>query len=48
VICQTQICLECYQLHSTANIVSGVSGDFNSQAKKELTELQNELGFKEN
>ena len=48
VICQTQICLGCYQLHSTANIANGVSGDFNSQAKKELTELQNELGFKEN
>ncbi|MFC4477172.1 hypothetical protein [Flavobacterium chungangensis] len=48
VICQTQVCLSCYQLQSTANFVEGVSGNFNNQAQKKLTQLHDELGFKEN
>lgn len=45
VICQTQICLECSQLISTAETVKNKDGDFNNQARKEFEKLHNELGF---
>jgi hypothetical protein len=48
VICQTQICLSCNQLHSSANIADGADGNLNKEAVKKLTELHDELGFKEN
>ncbi|KFF02435.1 hypothetical protein [Flavobacterium reichenbachii] len=48
VICQTQICLSCNQLHSSAHIADGADGNLNKEAVKKLTELHDELGFKEN
>lgn len=45
VICQTQICLECSQLHSTATTVKGVDENLNNEARKELKQLKNNLGF---
>ncbi len=46
VIGQTQICLSCAQLHSTAETVEGALGElFNEKATKELNELRKELGF---
>ncbi|MFH6999940.1 hypothetical protein ACHRVZ_18610 [Flavobacterium sp. FlaQc-57] len=45
VICQTQICLECSQLQSTAKTARINSGAFNDKAGKELTKLTNELGL---
>lgn len=48
VICQTQICLTCYQLQSTAHFVDVASGNFNNLAQKKLTELHDELGFTQN
>jgi hypothetical protein len=48
VIGQTQICLSCAQLRSTAETVEGELGElFNEKATKELNELRIELGFKE-
>lgn len=46
VICQTQICLECSQLASTAETVKNADGDFNKEAYKELKKINSELGFK--
>jgi len=47
VIGQTQICLGCAQLHSTAETVNGKFGDlFNKKAAEELNNLRLELGFK--
>ncbi|KAF2509227.1 hypothetical protein EYY60_12655 [Flavobacterium zhairuonense] len=48
VICQTQVCLSCYQLQSTAHFVDGVDGNFNNQAQEKLTQLHDELSFTEN
>ena len=45
VICQTQICLECSQLQSTAKTAGEKSDAFNDKAYKELTKLSNELGL---
>jgi hypothetical protein len=45
VICQTQICLECSQLQSTAKTAGEKSDAFNDKARKELTKLSNELGL---
>jgi hypothetical protein len=47
VIGQTQICLSCAQLHSTAETVKGNIGDiFNKKATEELNKLRIELGFR--
>ena len=47
VVGQTQICLSCAQLKSTAETVEGEFGElFNEKATKELNELKIELGFK--
>ncbi|WP_289662512.1 hypothetical protein [Flavobacterium panacagri] len=48
VICQTQICLDCNQLQSSAVIADGADGNLNKEAVKEITELQTELGFTKN
>ncbi len=48
VICQTQICLSCNQLNSSAHIADEVDGNLNEEAVKKLTELQNELGLTKN
>ncbi|WPO79104.1 hypothetical protein [Flavobacterium sp. KACC 22761] len=45
IICQTQICLECSQLESTAKTAGIKSGAFNEKARKELRKLSNELGL---
>ncbi|MFD1602753.1 hypothetical protein ACFSJW_20895 [Flavobacterium artemisiae] len=44
VICQTQICLECSQLQSTAAI-AGEYGNFNNNAENEFKKLKKDLGF---
>lgn len=47
VICQTQICLSCAQLNSTAETVEGEHGElFNENATEKLNKLRIELGFK--
>ncbi|TDP02483.1 hypothetical protein EV145_103473 [Flavobacterium sp. 245] len=48
VICQTQICLSCNQLHSSAALADGADGNLNNEAVKKITKLHDELGFKEN
>ncbi len=49
VIGQTQICLSCAQLRSTAKTVDGEYGNlFNKKATEELNGLRNELGFSNN
>jgi len=49
VIGQTQICLSCAQLRSTAQTVEGEYGNlFNEKATEELNMLRTELGFSNN
>ena len=49
VIGQTQICLSCAQLRSTAQTVEGEYGNlFNEKATEELNALRTELGFSNN
>ena len=49
VIGQTQICLSCAQLRSTAQTVEGEYGNlFNGKATEELNALRTELGFSNN
>lgn len=48
VICQTQVCLDCNQLRSSAAIADRADGNLNKEAVKKITELQNELGLTKN
>ena len=49
VIGQTQICLSCAQLRSTAKTVGGDHGNlFNEKATEQLNSLRTELGFSNN
>lgn len=49
IIAQTQVCLTCAQLRSTAKTISGEYGGlFNEKATSQLDSLRMELGFKNN